>query len=258
MTFFDVLPVVRRWLQQVAPLAVLEREVDVLAAAVHAAEGLLVEEQAQLVLARHLAHRLHDELVLVAGEVRLGELRRELELAARVFVVARREVYAEAREVALHVLHVGEDARRNRAEVVVLHLLVARRRRADERASAEADVGALLRARAVEEEELLLASDGRVDVADAAVAEELQHLHRARLYRLHRAQQVGLHVERRAVVGYEYRRDAERAALLRLDDERWARRVPGGVAARLECAARAARRERRGVRLALHEVLAAE
>ena len=57
-------------------------------------------------LAGHLAHRLHYQLVLVAGEVGLGELRRELKLAARVFIVARREVDAEARKVALDVLHI--------------------------------------------------------------------------------------------------------------------------------------------------------
>ena len=103
---YYVLPVVRRGLEQVASLTVLKREVDVLAASVHLVEGLLVEEEAQLVLTGHLAHRLHDELVLVAGEVRLVELRRELELAAGVLIVARREVHAQTGEVALYVLHV--------------------------------------------------------------------------------------------------------------------------------------------------------
>ena len=69
-------------------------------------EWLLGEEEAQLMLAGHLAHRLPYQLVLVAGEVGLGELRRELKLAARVFIVARREVDAEARKVALDVLHI--------------------------------------------------------------------------------------------------------------------------------------------------------
>ena len=57
-------------------------------------------------LARHFAHRFHDELVLVAGKVRLGELWSELELTARVFVMTGGEVDAEARQVALHVLHI--------------------------------------------------------------------------------------------------------------------------------------------------------
>ena len=84
---------------------------------------------------------------------------------------------------------------------MVFHFLVAGRRRAHEGAAAESYIGALLRARAVEEEEFLLGPDRSVHVADAAVAEELQHLHSAALRSLHRAEQVCLEVERRAVVG---------------------------------------------------------
>ena len=61
--------------------------------------------------------------------------------------------------------------------------------------------------------------------------------------RVHRAQQRDLGVERLAGPRGERRRDAQQRAVGVLDDERRGRRVPGGVAARLERRAHAAGRE---------------
>ena len=65
-------------------------------------------------------------------------------------------------------------------------------------------------------------------------------------------------VERLAGPRHERRRDAEERAVRVLEDERRRGRVPGRVAARLEGRADAAGRERRGVGLALDQLLAGE
>ena len=66
----DVAPMAVGRLQEVVALAVHQGHVDVLPASVHPLEGLLVEEQAQVVLTGQLPHRLHEDLVLIAGRVR--------------------------------------------------------------------------------------------------------------------------------------------------------------------------------------------
>ena len=76
--------------------------------------------------------------------------------------------------------------------------------------------------------------------------------------RVHRAQQRDLGVERLAGPRHERGRDAEERAVRVVQDERRRRRVPRGVAAGLERRADAAGRERRRVRLALDQLLAAE
>ena len=76
--------------------------------------------------------------------------------------------------------------------------------------------------------------------------------------RVHRAQQRDLRVERLTGPGGERGGDAEQRAVRVLEDERRAGGVPGRVAARLEGRAHAARGERRGVRLALDQLLARE
>ena len=72
---------------------------------------------------------------MVGGDVGVLEDRRDLVLARRHFVVPRLERNADFVELALHVLHEAEDAIRDRAEVVVLHLLALRRLGAEQRAA---------------------------------------------------------------------------------------------------------------------------
>ena len=71
-------------------------------------------------LLRDVAQRVHDEHVVVRGEVQLLELRRELELRGRDLVVARLRRDAELPELTLDVVHEREDAVGDRPEVVVL------------------------------------------------------------------------------------------------------------------------------------------
>ena len=65
------------------------RPVVVLAGAVDAGERLLVEQADQAVLVGGLPHHVHAELVVIGGEVRVLEDRRDFVLARRDFVVPR-------------------------------------------------------------------------------------------------------------------------------------------------------------------------
>src|SRR6185295_901754 len=137
-------------------------------------------------------------------------------------------------------------------------LVALRRRRAEQRAPGRVEVGALEVVLLVDQEVLLLGADRREHARAVLVAEEAQRAQRGLAQRVHRAQQRDLVVERLARPRRERRRDAQQRAVRVLEDERRRGRVPRGVAARLEGRAHAAGRERRGVRLALDELLARE
>ena len=101
-------------------------------------------------------------------------------------------------------------------------------------------------------------ADGGEDPPGVAVAEQLQSADRRLAQRIHGAQQRDLVVQRLTRPRRERGGDAQQCSVGVLQDERRARRVPGGVAAGLERGADAAGGERRGVGLALDELLAGE
>ena len=216
-----------------------------------------MQEADEPVLLGRLAQDLHDHHVVVDGEVQVLEHRRELELGGRDLVVPRLRRDAELPEALLDLGHEREDARTDRAEVVVVELLVLRGRGAEDRAPRLQQVGTLQVEAAVDEEVLLLGAERDRDVR--LLLPELPHqpLRRAR-DGLDGAQERRLHVERVARERAERRRDAERRAVRVPLDERRRGRIPRRVAARLERRAQPARRERRGVRLAADQVLAGE
>ena len=238
-------------------LAVGDRPVVVLAGAVDAGKGLLVEEADEPMSLGDGAQDLHREHVVVNGQILLLEDGGDLELGGRRLVVARLGGDAQTPQLLLHLRHERRHARTYRAKVVVLELLVLGRRRPEQRPPRLHQVGTLHIEPPVNEEVLLLGphGDGRVRLRQAKRA------HQARdgaAQRLDGAQNRRLLVEDLAGVGAEDRGDAERGAVRVTLDERGAGRVPGGVAARLERAAQTARRKARGVALAHHQVLSGE
>ena len=243
----------RARIEQVLALVGGDGPVVVLAAAVHAVKWLLVEQAHEAVALGHLLHDLHGQLVVIGGDVRGGEDRRELMLARRDLVVLGLRADAQLPELVVQVLHERLDARADRAEVVILQLLALGRHRAEERAAGQDQVRALLVVLLIDEEVLLFRADGGGHAGDL-LAKELQHAAGFLADGLHGAQQRGLLVQDLAGVGAERRGDAQRVVL----DERIAGRIPGGVASGLKRGAQAAGRERGGVRLALDELLAGE
>src|SRR5690349_2343880 len=112
---------------------------------------------------RHTTQRRHHQLVVIDRDVRLLEARRHLELARRDFVMPRDDRNAELVELVLDLRNAGLDPFGDAAEVVILELLAARRRRADERAAGHNEIRSERKMTAINEEILLLGTQGRVD-----------------------------------------------------------------------------------------------
>ena len=225
-----------------------------LAAAVDACEGLFVEQADKAVLDGDLFHHLHGQLVVVSGDVDVGKHRGQFVLRGRGLVVLRAGEHAQFPEFLIQFAHEGGDARLQRAEVLVVHLLPLGGTGAKERAAGILEVGPALVNGAVDEEILLFRADGGVDAAHVFVAKEAQDAQRLAVERLDRAQKRRFLVQHAPRIGIEGRGDAQRVVL----DKGIAGGVPGGVAAGLEGGAQSARGEGRGVRLALDQLLAGE
>ena len=119
-------------LEQVVAQVVGQRPVEVLARAVDARERLLVQQELEAVAVGHALHRLHDQHVVVGGDVGVLEGEGDLVLRRRDLVVPGLDRHAELVELGLGLEHAGQDALGDRAEVVVLHLLALGRLGAEE------------------------------------------------------------------------------------------------------------------------------
>ena len=245
-------------LEQVRARVRAHRPVVVLARAVHARERLLVQQADEAVLAGDALQELHAELLVVAADVGVLEDRGDLVLGRRDLVVARLDRHAQLGQLLLGLQHVGQHALGDRAEVVVVELVALRRLGAEQRAAGRVEVRALEVEALVDQEVLLLGPHRREHARDALLAQEPERARGRARERVHGAQERDLVVQRLAGPGGERRGDAEQRPVRVLEDEGGGRRVPRGVAARLERRADAARGERGGVRLALDELLAGE
>ena len=234
-----------------------ERPVDVLAAPVDSHEGLLVQEAHEAVAARVPFQHAHRQLLVVRRHVRVLVDRRHLVLSRRHLVVARLHRHAQAVQVHLDGLDVGQHSLVHRAEVVIVEFLPPRRLGAEEGASGGHQVGTAVVELAVDEEELLLGPEAGRHAA-RLFAEKLQCPARDAIERVYRLQQRDLRVEALAGPAGECCRDAEVGCRLAAEDERRRGRIPGRVAAGLEGGPQTPRREGRRVRLALYEFVAAE
>ena len=120
-------------LQQVVPLVVAHRPVEVLARSVDAGKRLLVQQAGEPVLRRRPPHRLHRHHLMIGGEVGVLEHRRDLVLARRHFVVARLHRHADLVELGFDLRHERHHAIGDRAEVLIFELLALRRLGAEQR-----------------------------------------------------------------------------------------------------------------------------
>ena len=239
-------------------LADRNRPVVVLARTVDARKGLFVQQTREAVLVGNAFERVHNKHIVVDRQVDFLEHRGDFELGGRDFVMARLGGNAEPPQLAVEFAHKRQNARLDCAEIVVFKLLVALRRRAEERSARLHKVGTLHIETLVDKEVFLFRTERYDRAAAVFLAEALHKAFRLFAQNLHRAQQRRLFIQDFARIRAERRRNVERRDAVFALDERGRSRVPSGVAAGLEGGAKAARGEARGVRLALDEGLARE
>ena len=154
------------------------RPVVVLTRAVDARERLLMQQAGQAVFVGHAAERLHDQVLVIGREIRVLEDRGDFVLAGSHFVVAGLHRNAELGQLEFHFRHARQHALRNDAEILIFQLLALGRLGAKERAAGVDQVGPRKIEVAIDQEVFLLGADGREDVLDIVLAEELEDAHR--------------------------------------------------------------------------------
>ena len=229
-----------------------------LAGAVDAGKGLLVQQADEAVARRHTLHRFHGELVLVDRDVAGAVDGRALVLRRRDLIVLRRGGDAHFPQLLIQVGHELAHALADDAEILILQFLSLGRGRAEERPSGVDEVTALEVALAVDDEILLLRADGDQHALGILIAEQAQDAHRLLGKRLHGAKQRRFVVQRLAVVGNEHRRDAQDGAAGHLLDKGRGGHIPSGITSGVVRRAQAAGGETGGVRLAHDELLAGQ
>ena len=226
--------------------------VVVLAAAVNAGEGLLMQQAHHVKAAGQLLHQLHGQLVVVGGDVGGGEYRSQLVLGGGGLVVLGLGHNTQAPQLLIQGLHEGGHPGLDGAEIMVVQLLPLGGLGAEEGAPGVDQVLPLFVHVLIYQEVLLLRANGGLDGSDLRVAEELQHPHTLAVDGLHGAQQGGLFIQRLPAVGAEGGGDAQHVVL----DKGVGGGVPGGVAPGLKGGPQAAGGEGAGVRLSLDQLLA--
>ena len=230
-----------------------ETPVVVLTRAIDAVERFLVEQDAEPVVAGHPLHERHEEHVVIDGEVALLVDRGEFELVGSDLIVTRLTRDGQFERLYLQILHKRLYTVGNRAEVVVVHLLVFRAFMAHQCASCHEQVGAGRVKAFIDEEVLLFPTEVHLNLTYIIVEITTDLVCRLR-DGPDGAEQRRLVVECLARVGDEYGRDTECV----VDDEDRRCRIPGRVATRLEGVADAPVGERRSIRFLLDEQFATE
>ena len=241
-------------IEQVVALGITDGPVVVLAAAVDAGKGLFVEQTDEVMPRRDLVQQVHDEHVVVGGDIGVLVDGRDLELTGGHFIMPGLGRDAEAEQGVLHILHEGHDTRRDGTEVVVLHLLALGRRGAHQRAARQQQVGAQGGQTAVNEEIFLFRPHAGTHEGGRIVAEQAQDAQGLAGKGGDGAHERDLAVQGLARIAVEQGGHMQGAT----DDEGRDRGIPGRVAAGLEGGAQAAGREGGGIGLAADEHLARE
>ena len=174
-----------------------------LAAAIDAVERLFMQQADQIVLLRYLFHDLHGQLVVIRRQVGVGKYRSELMLRRSDFIMLGLGKDAELPELLVQIMHKCLHSRLDRAEVMILHLLTLGGHRAEEGTAAQTQVFPLQEEFLVDQEVLLLRTDGCDDTGGIGVAHQRQHTQRLLIQDFHGTQQRRLLIQRFSAVGVE-------------------------------------------------------
>ena len=191
-----------------------------LARTVHASKRLFVQQANETVAVRHIAERFHHEHIVVASEVHFFKKRSKFELSRSHFVVACLCRDAKLPQFLFHIVHKVQDAARNAAKVMVIHLLVLCRGSTENRAASLVQVRALQIKSLVDEEVFLFSAERNSRLLRTSL--KASHEAASRLgKRLQAAEERSLLVESFTRVAAECGRDAKRSTIaVTLDESR--------------------------------------
>ena len=174
---------------------------------------------------------VHGEHLVVDRDVGVFEHRGDFILTWRHFIVSGHRRNTQFHELAFNVIHVGQHALGDGAEVVVVKLMAFGTVRPKQGATAEPQVFAVFNKAFVDQEIFLFAAQSGVHSAHTFVgSEDFQDPHGLGTDGFNRAEERGFEVQSFSGVGDKDGGNAKRAATTPREDERGAGRVPSGVA----------------------------
>ena len=188
------------------------RPVVVLAAAVDACKGFLVEQTDKAVLCGYFLHDFHCKLIVVCGDIGGGMNRRQLVLGRSHLVMLGLRQDPQFPELIVELFHISGHTGLDDAEVMVIHFLSLGRLCAEQGAARKAKVGAPFIHFLCDKEVFLLRPHRAGHSLYGVVAEQAQDAESLFIQRLHRAKKRRLLIQCVPAVGAECRRDAERPA----------------------------------------------
>ena len=224
-------------IHQIDAIIRYERPVVVLTGTIDTGERFLMKQALETMPWCGLLHDLHHQLVMVDGEVRLIIDRCQLMLCRCDLVMFGLRGDTELPELHIHIAHEGSDTMTNGTEVVVIELLALRRHHAEEGTSCIDEVLPLQILVPVDQEVLLLCTDGWLHRLRCRVTEQPENTQCLFIDRLHGAKQRGLRIQCLTTEGTEGGRNAkcyDFAMLSLATKEGRAGAVPDGVASRLK------------------------
>ena len=146
-------------LKQIDAVICRERPVVMFAGTVHSCKRLFVQQANETVAVSHIAERFHHKHVVVASKVHFFKERSKFELGRSHFVVTSLCRDTKLPQFLFHIVHKVQDAARNAAKVMVIHLLVLCRSCTKDRATGLIQVRALQIKSLVDEEVFLFGAE---------------------------------------------------------------------------------------------------
>ncbi len=196
-------------IEQVIPIIIGERPVDMLAGTVDTGKRFFVHECGQPVLFGDGFERVHHQLVVINGQIGFFINRRDFKLAGRHFVVSGLRRNAQFKKFFFDVMHIGRYSFFNAAEILIFQFLSLGGRSADNGSAAQHQILTFEKIIHINQKVFLFGTKIGIYFFDIFDAQHLQHIDGAVAQCADGTQQRCLFVQRLSVVGNKDARNAK-------------------------------------------------
>ena len=201
-------------------------------------------------------HGLHHKLIVIHRDIRRRIDRRELVLCRRRLVMLGFSRHAQFPEFLIQILHISAHPLFDHAEIMILHLLAFRRRRAKESAPRKHQILPPQVQILIHQKIFLLRSDTRRHLCRRSITKEFYNTQCLIAQRLHGPKQRRLFIQRITRIRTERRRNTEDRTAGRFFQKCRRCNIPRRISPGLKSRAETAGGERRGIRLPLDQLFA--